>query len=113
MKITEFTMTDNSGEVIEAKNAAVARFLIEAGLHLAGQAQRELENAPRRIDTGTLRNSITFDDGDDYVDVGTNVEYAIYVHEGTRRMEANRFLRNAFDRNEGQLKEMLNGILTD
>ncbi len=35
--------------------------------------------------------------------VGTNVEYAPYVHYGTRRMKANPFIKNAFDKNKEQL----------
>lgn len=40
------------------------------------------------VDTGRLRSSITWKLGSDFVGlyalVGTNVEYAVYVHEGTR-----------------------------
>lgn len=35
--------------------------------------------------------------------IGTNVEYAIYVHEGTDRMAANRFLKNAIENNAQEL----------
>lgn len=31
--------------------------------------------------------------------VGTNVDYAVYIHEGTRHLEPNRFLKNAVDKN--------------
>lgn len=100
---------DESGKIIEAKDAAIMRFLLEAGLHLEGEAKEELERHPRRIDTGNLRNSIANQvvQDESAVYVGTNVEYGIYVHEGTRRMEANRFLRNAFMRNEKQLEDRL------
>lgn len=113
IKVAEVVIDDYSKEALEAKEAAVRLFLEEAGLHLEGQAQRELENAPRRIDTGTLRNSISHAPGKDYVDVGTNVEYGIYVHDGTRKMDANRFLRNALDRNAEQLREKLKQALSD
>lgn len=108
----ELTITDYSKEVLQAEHAAVERFLNEAGLHLAGQSQLELENDPRRIDTGNLRNSISYEvDGMD-VYVGTNVEYGFYVHEGTQKMAPNRFLRNAFDRNEEQVQRKLKEALT-
>lgn len=137
----DIKITDNSREVIEGKNAAVRRFLEEAGLHLEGQAAKELENDPRRVDTGLLRNSITHaldgestaiveyhaDKGDghgryvgtapeeakghDAVYVGTNVEYAAYVHEGTRKMTPNRFILNAFERNKEQLQKKLKEAL--
>ena len=128
------SITDHSDEAIAAKNAAVRKFLEEAGLHLEGQAKKELENDPRRVDTGLLRNSITHalagegaaiasysaDKGDgsgtysgntpeerkgqDAVYVGTNVEYAPYVHYGTRKMAPNAFLKNAFQKNASQLQ---------
>lgn len=104
---------DHSREAIDGKNAAILRFLTEAGLHLEGEAKEELENPPRRIDTGNLRNSIANQvvESEDAVYVGTNVEYGIYVHEGTRNMAANRFLRNAFEKNADQLKSKLQEAL--
>lgn len=104
---------DHSREAIDAKNAAILRFLTEAGLHLEGEAKEELENTPRRVDTGNLKNSIANQvvQDEDAVYVGTNVEYAVYVHEGTVRMAPNRFLKNAFERNAGQLKDKMKEAL--
>lgn len=72
---------DHSREAIDAKNAAILRFLTEAGLHLEGEAKEELENTPRRVDTGNLKNSIANQvvQNEDAVYVGTNVEYGVYV----------------------------------
>lgn len=36
--------------------------------------------------------------------VGTAVEYAPYVHEGTRKMPPNRFIKNAIELNAEQIK---------
>lgn len=84
------------------------------GIHIEGEAKEELENTPRRIDTGNLRNSITHEvsESENAVYVGTNVEYALYVHEGTSKMEANRFLTNAVDRNRDQINQYLMDALT-
>lgn len=132
----EFQITDNSGVFKAAKEEAVRRAMEAIGLHLEGEAKDELENDPRRVDTGLLRNSIThaldgerpaissyhadYGDGSGSYDgtapketgggavyVGTNVEYAIYVHFGTRKMEANAFLKNAFERNMDQVREYI------
>jgi len=43
--------------------------------------------------------------------VGTNAEYAIYVHEGTKRMAPNHFLKNAISKNRGELSEIMKRIL--
>lgn len=82
------------------------------GLQAEGYAKLELENPPRRIDTGRLRNSITHAmDGDVTVCIGTAVEYAPYVHEGTMRMTPNRFLKNAMEKNKNQYKKMIESYL--
>ena len=39
--------------------------------------------------------------------VGTNVEYAMYVHEGTSRMKANRFIKKAMEENKNELLEIV------
>lgn len=43
--------------------------------------------------------------------IGTNVEYATYVHEGTTGMAPNRFLRNALERNKGELEKIIGDVL--
>ena len=98
---------DNSGQVLEAKDAAVRRAMEAIGIHLEGEAADELENSPRRVDTGRLQGSITHSSDDRSVTVGTNVEYAIYVHFGTRKMDANAFLKNAFEHNMDQIREYI------
>ena len=50
----DFHLTDNSAAVIAAKNAAVMRAMEAVGIHLKGEAADELENSPRRVDTGRL-----------------------------------------------------------
>lgn len=116
-------ITDNTSEVLEALKQAIENGLEAAGVQAEGYAVLNLENNPRRVDTGLLRNSITHavagkgaakssyasDDGTKSgsysgvasgeegkeVIVGTNVSYAGYVHDGTSRMAPNRFLANA------------------
>lgn len=113
--------TDNSDEAKEEKDDAVKRALLECGMLMEANAKLNLETDPRRVDTGRLRNSITYatsefagkgfysdnefhsySDGasidkpkEEEVYVGTNVEYAEYVHEGTYQMASNAFLKNA------------------
>lgn len=84
-----FTITDNSGAFINAKNESVIRALEAVGLFLEGECADELENDPRRVDTGRLKNSITHAPvtGPE-VTVGTNVEYAAYVIRAYMRAPA-------------------------
>lgn len=54
------------------------------GLQAEGNAKLEIENMPRRVDTGLLRNSITHNVIDENsIVIGSNTYYAVYVHEGT------------------------------
>ena len=47
-------------------------------------------------DSGNLFGSITYDTpSNDEVHVGTNVEYAPYVHDGTYKMTARPFVKSA------------------
>lgn len=75
----------------------------EVGRYLVQQAQRVTNGAKARcpVDTGNLRASITWElarQGDELVArIGTNVPYAIYVHEGTRFMAPRPFLRDALN----------------
>lgn len=139
---------DNSALLIAAVEAAAEVALDAAGSQAATLAANELQRSPSRIDTGLLKNSITWALGgkpaaiSSYsadrpskttgkmppsgsysgtaptdrgktksVYIGTNVEYAIYVHEGTKRMEPNHFLKNAISKNRGELSEIMKRIL--
>ena len=147
---------DHTDEVEDALARAIEVYLTEAGLHLEGEAKKAIEAYPRRVDTGLLRNSITFalggkpantqtyhasygskyvnggrigasDEGagsvgvgryvgtapvpgpnEDTLYLGTNVEYAAYIHEGVSRTNVsilpNRFLTNAVEWNKDQLE---------
>jgi HK97 gp10 family phage protein len=137
--------TDNSDKFIEEMRRRAEIALEAVGIHVEGEAKEELENSPRRIDTGLLRNSITHalsgeapaissysgdkpsrygksqeiphgsysgtvptdPDNAKAVYIGSNVQYAAYVHEGTSRMSPNRFLKNAVTRNEEQIRKYI------
>lgn len=71
---------DYSAEVLEAMHDAVLRALERCGSEAEGYAK---DLAP--VDTGNLRNSITYrvDEDEPAAYIGTNVEYAPYVELGT------------------------------
>jgi HK97 gp10 family phage protein len=60
------------------------------GAQIAADAQ-----AATPVLTGHLRDSIEHEVQGETVRVGTNVDYAVYVEEGTRYMNAEPFLRPA------------------
>ena len=139
---------DHSSEYLKEVEKAIETALEGIGVHIEGEAKEELENSPRRVDTGLLRNSITYaldgeaphkstysadkeskysgkkppsgsysgnapkeSGGDRSVMIGTNVEYAIYIHEGTSKSSPNRFLKNAVERNKEQITDYIKNAL--
>lgn len=75
----------------------IGRQLYQTGLRVQSRAKR---NCP--VDTGRLRSSIQttapfFENGMPTVSVGTNVNYAIFVHNGTRYMRGRPFLTDALE----------------
>lgn len=90
---------------IEMDSAAFMASLISAvaALEVATTAQLwtlalRIQNTARSlapVDTGRLRSSIQASKGDGYVEIGTNVEYAVFVEFGTRFQPAQPFLRPA------------------
>ena len=104
---------DHTNEAKEGMRQAVERALEAIGLQAESYAKLELENPPRRIDTGNLRNSINHqvNSSEQAVYIGTNVEYGLYVHEGTVKMLPNRFLRNAVEKNADQYKAIAESMM--
>jgi phage gpG-like protein len=78
MATAGFTIkVDNSGKVLKDLAKAKERALTMIGMIAENYAVYEIENNPRRVDTGRLKNSITYKvEGEKAVHVGTNVEYA-------------------------------------
>lgn len=128
-------------EVLKELESKSEKALMSVGLEAEGDAKLEIESEPRRVDTGRLRNSITWatqvnhseptnssGDGADEVRsedrcpnaedgrsvlIGTNVEYAVYVHEGTKHSDPNRFLRNAVERNYEKYRQIIDDVMRE
>lgn len=77
-------------------NGPVAKDLQRRALQVDRQAKQLCP-----VDTGRLRSSITNQLAADhqglYADIGTNVEYAVFVELGTSRAAAQPFLRPALE----------------
>lgn len=78
---------DHSQEIVDAIQTAIVRALYKIGLMAEGYAKKLCV-----WKTGRLRNSITFDMDGTSVYIGTNVEYAGYVENGTSKRKATPFL---------------------
>jgi phage gpG-like protein len=95
--------------LLRSPKGPVAQDLIKRGYRVQNRAKQNLYGAGasglRALDTGALANSITsevlVDGGNPIVRVGTNVYYALWIHEGTRRMRARPYLREALNAARG------------
>ena len=99
---------DNTHQVTEGISQAILTALEAIGIEATSDSA---DICP--VDTGRLRNSITHavESDEKYVAVGTNVEYALYVHEGTRYHEGQHFLTDAVQRNSGKYRRILESSL--
>lgn len=86
-KVTHKVDVTALNAILASPSGAVAKDLFRRGKKVEAAAKRNLERDPRRINNGTLRSSINTRlitvGGQLAVQVGTNLYYAIYVHNGT------------------------------
>ena len=57
-------------------------------------------------DSGSYSGTMPSEDTGAAVYIGSNVAYAVWVHEGTDRMAPNRFLKNAIENNLQELADI-------
>jgi hypothetical protein len=127
-----YTYKDNTDEVLSKMEKAIERGLKAIGIEAEGFAKED-PNMP--VDTGLARNSITFalageeantkeykaDKGDEKgsysgtaegekgeaVYLGSNVEYFVFIENGSRTINARHILRNAASGHADRYKELM------
>lgn len=77
-----YKLYDNVADVLKATAEQKLRALEAVGIQAEGDIKDEITDLGA-VDTGRLRSSITHQVDGDSVEDGTNVDYAVYVHEGT------------------------------
>ena len=83
-KKADFKLVSHKNEVLSQFKQAKARTLEAIGTQAEGNVVLEIQLMDA-IDTGHLMGSIDHATDEDSAYIGTNVEYALYVHEGTSR----------------------------
>lgn len=127
-----FKFESHKDDVLKELEEAMDLGLEAVGLQAEGYAKEEITRM-RAVDTGRLRGSITYATdakhsagespalSEDFamlerpragtVCIGTNVEYAPYIHDGTAKMAARPFLHNAIRGHVEEYKEILEEAL--
>ena len=99
-----WTMKDNTDEVLSALEKAKKRGLESIGLTAEGHAKKITP-----VDTGRLqlRNSISHATDDEAAYIGTNVEYAPYVERGARGRSGVHMLKRAATEHTDEYKRIM------
>ena len=103
-----WTMKDNTDEVLSALEKAKKRGLEAIGLTAEGHAKKITP-----VDTGRLqlRNSISHATDDEAAYIGTNVEYAPYVELGARGRPGVHMLKRAATEHTDEYKRIMEDAL--
>ena len=99
-----WTMKDNTDEVLSALEKAKKRGLEAIGLTAEGHAKKITP-----VDTGRLqlRNSISHATEDEAAYIGTNVEYAPYVELGARGRQGVHMLQRAATEHTDEYRRLM------
>ena len=90
----DITFEDNSENVLSALGPAIERGGRAIGMSAVSHA-KDIITKWDRVDTGRMRNSITYGLLGNDIYIGTNVEYAPYNELGTVHMYGIHFLKSA------------------
>ena len=94
--------TNNSRQVIRQLEEKTKEALKDVGLYVEGQAKLITP-----VDTGNLRGSISHRLASDVeVQIGSDVEYAIYIEKGTSRTKAQPYLTPAVENNINEIRKI-------
>ena len=105
--MADVKLVSNRAKIENELQAAKARALEIMGGKAESYAK---QNCP--VDTGRLRNSITHAQEDEDTEViGTNVEYAPFVELGTRKQNAQPYLRPAAEDHGEEYRRILKNEL--
>lgn len=113
-----YIKTDLSDEVLVMKNEAVLKAMKAISEKAEYYAKKSLTDSGA-VDTGRLRGSVTGEYDGNGVQVGTNVEYAFYVEEGTyekgnpKGMKPRPYIRPSIADHVDEYQAILKRILED
>lgn len=107
-KVTPAIFKARLSNAIEHMESPTA--ITEVALLVEAEAKEQISGPLRAVATGTLRRDINHAvSSRERAVVGNNVDYAIYVHEGTKYMKARPYLVEALRQavNSGKITQVL------
>ena len=95
-------LTRDMQEAAKEIETAISRAFKTVGWLITKEIKKETP-----VDTGRLRRSITPIFKQMMVEILSNVDYAVYVEEGTRNMKGAHMFKKVIDRMQDRIPEML------
>ena len=105
---------DNSALVLAQMRGNVDAALEALGIEGVGAVKEQMKSGYAKpvYDTGTLMGSIDHERSSESTeDIGTNVEYATYVHEGTYKMKGWPYIRDGLTQAKDRLQKVTEDYL--
>ena len=96
---------DNSQQILSALEKGKRNALTAIGSSAETHAKDNI-TADDLIDTGRLRNSISYAVDGESAYIGTNVEYAPYLELGTKKIAAYHYLKRAVTEHKDEYKNL-------
>ena len=96
---------DNSQRILTAMEKGKRNALTAIGSSAETHTKDNI-TADDLIDTGRLRNSISYAVDGESAYIGTNVEYAPYLELGTKKITAHHYLKRAVTEHKDEYKEL-------
>ena len=101
----EVDYTDNSEQVLAAMEKGKRNALTAIGASAETHTKDNI-TADKLVDTGRLRNSISYAVDGEAAYIGTNVEYAPYLELGTKKIAAHHYLKRAATEHKDEYKNL-------
>ena len=96
---------DNSKQILSALEKGKHNALTAIGSSAETHTKDNI-TADDLIDTGRLRNSISYAVDGESAYIGTNVEYAPYLELGTKKIAAHHYLKRAVTEHKDEYKNL-------
>ncbi len=101
---------DHTQEVLAQLNANAPAFLQAMGIEAVKCVNQQMESGYGKPiwQTGDLMRDVSYqvNASENTVTIGNTLEYARYVHDGTSKMAARPYLRDAIIRNQARILEV-------
>ena len=110
------TFNDNSGRLLSQMQGNARRALTAMGTKAVGLTVQKMQSGYGRPirRTGDLMRDVSYEVGNSgagTVDVGNSLEYGVFVHEGTSRLESRPYIRDALTNGAEELQRVASAYL--